>query len=161
MECILTEDGNPCSSPGWKNPENWLVNANAFSGIRSMLNTTFSPLLPGRASAVLCSFLRLDHETPEMIMISGIAQVTEPEKTFIYEEFSRHIRWLCLTGKTSQPGLWWASNMIWTVGHSVHGLCYTLLLISFGRIELPSLPLCQCFSAGWSPLDLWDHRNQV
>jgi 1-acyl-sn-glycerol-3-phosphate acyltransferase len=113
-------------------------NANAFSGIRSMINTTYSTLPSGKGKE-LCFALFSDwiNETHEMIMISGIAKVTDQEKPFIYKEFSGEHRLVVF------DRLNLTTRFVENVKHDFELLVTLsmlfvtlLLLISFGRIEL-------------------------
>lgn len=121
-------------------------NANAFSGIRSMIDTTYSTL-PSVKGKELCLVLFPDwiNETPEMTMISGIAKVKDQEKHFIYKEFSGEQRLVVF------DRLNLTSRFVENVKHDFELLVTLsmifvtlLLLISFGRIELAiitSLPM--------------------
>jgi predicted RND superfamily exporter protein len=112
-------------------------NDKAFSGIRAMLDTTFSRLT-SKESKELRSSLLSDwiNETSEMIMISGIAKVTDSEKQFIYNEFS----------EDQNPVVFDRQNLttrfVVNVKHDFELLVILsmvfvtlLLLISFGRID--------------------------
>ncbi len=121
-------------------------NDRAFSGIKSMLNTTFSRL-PSKQSKALHFALFSDwiNETPEMIMISGIAKVTDSEKQFIYKEFSKDHNLVVFDRQTL------TTRFVVNVKHDFELLVTLsmvfvtlLLLLSFGRIELAfitSLPM--------------------
>jgi predicted RND superfamily exporter protein len=121
-------------------------NESAFSGIRSILNNTYSRLNLKQTKA-LCSALFSDwiNETPEMIMISGIAKVTDPEKQFIYKEFSADHNLVVFDRQNL------ATRFVENVKHDFELLVTLsmvfvtlLLLLSFGRIELAfitSLPM--------------------
>ncbi len=121
-------------------------NESAFSGIKSMLNTDYSRL-HSQESKALRSILFSDwiNETPEMTMISGIAQVTDPEKQFIYKEFSADHNLIVFDRQNL------ATRFVVNVKHDFELLVTLsmvfvtlLLLISFGRIELvfiTSLPM--------------------
>lgn len=121
-------------------------NDRAFSGIKSMLNTTFSRL-PSKQSKALRNALFSDwiNETPEMTMISGIAKVTDSEKQFIYKEFSEDHNLVVFDRQTL------TTRFVVNVKHDFELLVTLsmvfvtlLLLLSFGRIELAfitSLPM--------------------
>jgi len=121
-------------------------NDRAFSGIKSMLNTTFSRL-PSKQSKALRFALFSDwiNETPEMIIISGIAKVTDSEKQFIYKEFSEDHNLVVFDRQKL------TTRFVVNVKHDFELLVTLsmvfvtlLLLISFGRIELAfitSLPM--------------------
>jgi len=113
-------------------------NDRAFSGIKSMLNTTFSRL-PSKQSKALRYALFSDwiNETHEMIMISGIAKVTDSEKQFIYKEFSEDPNLVVFDRQNL------TTRFVLNVKHDFELLVTLsmifvslLLLISFGRIEL-------------------------
>jgi len=121
-------------------------NDRAFSGIRSMLNTTFSRLSPEQNKALrIALFSDWINETSEMIMISGVAKVTEPEKQFIYKEFSADHNLVVFDRQNL------TTRFVVNVRHDFELLVTLsmvfvtlLLLLSFGRIELAfitSLPM--------------------
>ena len=121
-------------------------NEKAFIGIKSMLNTTFSPI-PSNQSKALRNILFSDwiNETPEMTMISEIAKVTDSEKQSIYKTFSDE-PYLVVFDRQNLT-----TRFVLTVKHDFELLITLsmvfvslLLLISFGRIELTlitSLPM--------------------
>jgi predicted exporter/1-acyl-sn-glycerol-3-phosphate acyltransferase/2-polyprenyl-3-methyl-5-hydroxy-6-metoxy-1,4-benzoquinol methylase len=121
-------------------------NEKAFSGIRSMLNITFSPI-PSSQSKALRNLLFSDwiNETPKMTMISEIAKVTDSEKQFIYKTFPDE-PYLVIFDRQNLT-----TRFVLTVKHDFELLITLsmvfvslLLLISFGRIELTfitSLPM--------------------
>jgi 1-acyl-sn-glycerol-3-phosphate acyltransferase len=121
-------------------------NESAFSGIRSMLNANYSRLSSNQSKALRSSlFSDWINETPEMTMISGIAKVTDPEKHYIYNEFSAE-RNLVVFDRQNL-----ATRFVENVNHDFNLLVTLsmvfvtlLLLLSFGRIELAfitSLPM--------------------
>lgn len=121
-------------------------NENAFSGLRSMLTTDFS-LLPSAESKSLRMALFSDwiNETPELIMISGIAKVTDSEKKFVYNEFTGDPNFVVFDRQNL------TTRFVLNVKHDFELLVTLsmvfvtlLLLLSFGRIELAfitSLPM--------------------
>ncbi len=121
-------------------------NDNAFSGIKSMINITFSRLPSKQSKALRFAFFSdWINETPEMIMISGIAKVTDSEKQFIYKEFSKEHNLVVFDRQNL------TTRFVVNVKHDFELLVTLsmvfvtlLLLISFGRIELAiitSLPM--------------------
>jgi len=121
-------------------------NESAFSGIRSLVNTPFSHL-PSTQSKALRFALFSDwiNETPDMIMISGIARVTDSEKQIIYKEFSEDHNLVVFDRQNL------TTRFVVNVKHDFELLVTLsmvfvtlLLLLTFGRIELAfitSLPM--------------------
>ncbi len=121
-------------------------NESAFKGIRSMLNTSYS-LLPPKQNKTLRLALFSDwiNETPEMYMIYGVAKVTDPEKQFVYKEFSADHNFIVFDRQNL------TTRFVENVKHDFELLVTLsmvfvtlLLLLSFGRIELAfitSLPM--------------------
>ncbi|MCX6285765.1 MAG: 1-acyl-sn-glycerol-3-phosphate acyltransferase [Bacteroidetes bacterium] len=121
-------------------------NGKAFSGIKSMINITYSPLQCEQSKALrLALFSDWINVTPEMIMISGIAKVTDSEKQFVYREFSKEPNLVVFDRQNL------TTRFVVNVKHDFELLVTLsmvfvtlLLLISFGRIELAiisSLPM--------------------
>lgn len=121
-------------------------NDKAFSGVRTMINTKYF-ILPSSETNALRKAIFADwiNETPDMIMISGIVKVTDPEKKIVYNEFAQDLNFVVFDRQNL------TTRFVLNVKHDFELLVTLsmvfvtlLLLLSLGRIELAfitSLPM--------------------
>jgi uncharacterized protein len=121
-------------------------NENAFSGLRAMLYTDFSPIPAGQSDALReALFSDWINETHDMTMVSGIAMVRDGEKQFVYKAFAKDQDVVVFDRQNL------TTRFVMNVKHDFELLVTLsmifvtlLLLVSFGRIELAfisSLPM--------------------